>query len=438
MRTERLFLIIPVWASTLAACNWTEFDDLANKTWVDSTEKPNVKSSDWGVVIQRGADAGESTTSGTLAVIGAGPGTYSELLYSAGGSGSLKTNGLQLDALGITALDSPPILLASPKSPEIALVTTGDTASIVVATGTHALLLRQLFVGNTTLGNGAGIATTPDAAAYMQPKAFPGADPNPGPAPIVAVGDVVMGTIYNLPAGTKQPACKLTDGSNPIQVRAIAAVPGTVPGSDDFLVWNGADGKLLKYNGDNFNGCVTAAPLPPTATQTKPAFTPGHGSQILRIDDNHVLLQGHQDVSKGNASFLQVYDVTTLMPVGMAVSTEGVRSAAILSVGATNYVLAGAPQAAVHPEHDNTTFTGGAVSIYALSPQSQGIVSTTASQTLQDAQPENGQQFGRSVAVMPFNGQNVIAVAAGNEIFVYFRADLGDGTALYDDRRTGK
>jgi hypothetical protein len=39
---------------------------------------------------------------------------------------------------------------------------------------------------------------------------------------------------------------------------------------------------------------------------------------------------------------------------------------------------------------------------------------------------------------MPFNGQNVIAVAAGNEIFVYFRADLGDGTALYDDRRTGK
>lgn len=425
-------------ASSLAACNWTEFDDIAAKAWVDSTKRPDAleKSSDWGVVIQRGADASESASTGTLTVIGAGEGTYSELLYSAAGSGSLKTNSLALKDLAVNNLDAAPILLASPKSAEVALVTTGDPASIVVASGTHTLLVHQIFVGNTTLGSNAGIISTPDAAAYMQPKQFPGGPANPGPAPIVAVGDVVMGTIYMMPGGSTQPACRLTDGANPIQVRAIAAVPGPTPASDDFLVWNGVDGKLLKYDGTAFNGCATAPPLLPTPTGVKTQFLPGHGSQILRIDDTHVLLQGHQDTSKGNGSFLQVYDTTTLTPVGMMITTEGLRSAAVLSVGATNYALAGYPGAQV--DVDNASITGGAVKIFALSGTMQAITSSEADATLQDAQAENNQQFGRAVSVMPFNGQSVIAVAAQNEIFVYFRANLKSGTPLYDDRRTGK
>lgn len=422
-------------SSVLAGCNWTEFDDITNKAWVDSTTKPDLGSSDWAVVIQRGADAGESATSGTLAVIGAGEGTYSELLYSAAGSGSVKTNSLKLKDIAINNLDAVPILVASPKSAEVALITTGDPASIVVASGVHTLLVHQIFVGTTTLGSNAGIVSTPDAAAYMQPKQFPGGPANPGPAPIVAVGDVVMGTIYMLPGGAQQPACRLTDGSNPIRVRAIGAVPGPTPASDDFLVWNGADGKLLKYDGTVFNGCVTALPLLPTPTGTKTPFLPGHGSQILRIDDTHVLLQGHQDISQGNGSFLQVYDTTTLMPVGMPITTEGLRSAAVLSVGATNYVLAGYPQATV--DVDNSTITGGAVNVFTLGP-SGGISSAMPSAILQDAQAENNQLFGRGVAVMPYNGQSVIAVAAGNEVFVYFRANLKDGTPMYDERRTGK
>ena len=433
MRTQLVLAASATLAASVffGACNWTEFDDIASKTWVDSTMKPGVKSSDWGVTIQRGADAGEAATSGTLAVIGAGPGTYAELEYNAKGSANFKSNSLGLDDQGITALDSPPILLASPKSAEVALVTTGNTSSIVVATGVHTLLVRQLFVANTTLGGGAGIGTTPDAAAYLQPKPFPGGEPNPGPAPLVAVGDVVMGTIYMLPAGQAQPACKLTDGANPIQVRAIAAVPGT-GATDDFLVWNGADGKLLKYKGDDaFNGCATVAPIAPTATQTKPTFTPGHGSQILRIDATHVLLQGHQDVAKGNASFLQVYDISTLTPVGMPIATDGLRSAAVLTVGATSYAIAGYPL----NQSGSTGVAGGQVQIFELGP---GILAATPTTTLYDAQPEGNQLFGRSVAVMPYNGKDVIAVAAGNEVFVYFRANRADGQAIYDDRRQGK
>jgi hypothetical protein len=437
MRTLGFLLAV---SSVFAGCNWTEFDDITNKAWVDSTTKPDLGSSDWAVVIQRGADASESATSGTLAVIGAGEGTYSELLYSATGSGSVKTNSLKLKDIAINNLDAVPILVASPKTAEVALITTGDPASIVVASGVHTLLVHQIFVGTTTLGSNAGIVSTPDAAAYMQPKQFPGGIANPGPAPIVAVGDVVMGTIYMPPSVFQQPACRLTDGGNPIQVRAIAAVPGPAvpPGqtqTDDFLVWNGADGKLLKYDGTHFNGCVTAVPLLPTPTGTKTPFLPGHGSQILRIDDTHVLLQGHQDISKGNGSFLQVYDTTTLTPVGMMITTEGLRSAAVLSVGATNYVLAGYPQATV--DVDNSTITGGAVNVFQLGAL-QAITSAMPSAILQDAQAENNQLFGRAVAVMPYNGQSVIAVAAGNEVFVYFRANLKDGTPMYDERRTGK
>ncbi len=420
----------------LGACNWTEFDDLATDTWVDSTVKPDVKSADYGVAIQRGADASESAQGGTLAVIGAGPGSYSELAYSAAGSASLSTTTVQLAAQGILTLDSPPIFLASPTSSEVALVTTGDNSSIVVATGSHTLLVRQLFTANTNLGTGAVKSTTPDAATYMRPVAFPGGGADPGPAPIVAVGDVVMGTIYALPMNTQQPACKLTDGGSPIQVRALGAVPNaTTPAIDDLLVWNGADGKLLRYDGRTmgggnvFNGCTTKSPIASTSGTNTPAHHPGRGSQILAIDQNHVLLQGH-DVTQGDAGFLQVYDVQTMAPVGIPITTPGLRSAAILTPGTENYVLAGYPSASVDGK------TAGQVQVYKLT--AGGIESSKPLATLHDAQPENNQQFGRSVAALPFNDTQVIAVAADNEIFVYFRANQTDGPALYTETRQGR
>jgi hypothetical protein len=52
--------------------------------------------------------------------------------------------------------------------------------------------------------------------------------------------------------------------------------------------------------------------------------------------------------------------------------------------------------------------------------------------TLHDASPESDQQFGRAIAVTQFNGTPVIAVAADNEVFFYFR------TALYGETREGK
>jgi hypothetical protein len=46
--------------------------------------------------------------------------------------------------------------------------------------------------------------------------------------------------------------------------------------------------------------------------------------------------------------------------------------------------------------------------------------------TLNDAEPESAQEFGRSVTTMKFNGQEILVVGAHNEIFAYYK------TALYD------
>jgi hypothetical protein len=433
MRATTTTLTILLAAATLGACNWTKFDDLADQAWANATSKPDVKSSIWGVSIQRGASAADSAGGGTLAVIGTGPGTYIELTYDESGSSHYSGTAFSLDAAGVTNLDAVPFLLASPSSSEVALVTTGNAGSVVVAQGEHTLLIRQQFVTNTTLLNSVMIRTTPTAATYMQPAEFPGLPGVPAPpGPLVAVGDVVLGTVIALPTEVKQPACKLSDGNNPIEINALAAV--SAGATDDVLVWNGADGRLLRYPGRIYNGCEPAdspAPLFQPAVADKPAFFPSRGSQILTIDPTHVLLAGQSDPMKSKASFFQVFEstATSLKPVGNAVTIDGLRSAAILDVDGTKYAIAGYPAA------DVDTKSAGNVLVFKLG--ASGIDPTQVA-TLHDAQPEDKQSFGRAVTVMPYRGKNVIAVAADNEIFVYFQAKLEDGTPLYDETRQGK
>jgi hypothetical protein len=414
MRTTMWFLLV---ASSLSACKWTEFDDLQDQTWVTSTQKPNVKSSDWGVAIQRGGD-------GRLVVIGAGQAVYSELLFDAKGTSSLAPAAVALNAqYGISNLDPQPILLASPgNTDDVALIVNGGS-SIAVLAGTQGTLdLHQVAAQPSTV----------DAATYLQ--APPRTDVGhigevPPLQPLVASGDVVLGTFYaNAPK--PQPACKLTDAGTPIGARALGAVRIGASTFDDVLAW-GANGKLYVYPGSVFHGCMTQEPK----TSVDTGFLPGHGAQILALDATHVVLQGHHDGD--DASLLQVYDVGVTPPVavGEPVGAGGpvvfskVRTAAILTSNGTQYVVAGLPTSTVN------TKVAGVVEIFTITPA--GIDARSAV-SLTDAQPESNQSFGRAVAVMPFHGKQVIAVAADNEIFVYFRAQLADGTSLYDETRQGR
>jgi len=411
MRTMMLTLLA---AASLAACKWTEFDDLQNQTWVTSVQKPDVKSTDYGVAIQRGGD-------GRLAVIGAGQATYSELVFDAKGGSSLAATTRDLGSqYGITNLGPQPILLADPSTDDIALIVDFGGSSITVLTGAQgALTPRPLSISPSTV----------DAATYMQPpnRTDVGHVGEVQPVqPLVASGDVVLGTFYANPP-SPQPKCKLVDSAaaaTAIQARALGAIRNGA--FDDVLAW-GADGKLYRYPGSVFNGCATMQ-APTTSVDT--GFMPGHGSQILAIDATHVLLQGHHDAD--DASLLQVYDVGAAPPVAVGSSVamlSKLRTAAILDVNGVKYAVAGLPTQSVHG-----TIAGG-VQIFKITATGVDDLSATP---LSDAQPETNQSFGRAVAVMPFNGKQVIAVAANNEIFVYFRVQLADGTTLYDETRQGR
>src|SRR5262249_20399627 len=131
-------------------------------------------------------------------------------------------------------------------------------------------------------------------------------------------------------------------------------------------------------------------------------------------------LQGHKDTS--DDAIMQVYNTATLMPVGGSVSLPKLKAAALLTEGTQQYVIAGYPGVVVDGK------TGGQALVFRVS--ASGIEPSPVA-TLQDAQPENNQSFGRAVAAMPYHNTQVIAVAADNEIFVYFRANQTDGTPLY-------
>ena len=309
-------------------------------------------------------------------------------------------------------------MLAAPdNTSDIALIVNGGGSSIAVLAGTQGTLnLHQVFVQPSTV----------DAATYLQapPRTDVGHVGEAQPIqPLVAAGDFVLGTCYaNVPA--PQPKCQLTDATISIKPRALGAVRIGAATFDDVLAW-GSGGKRYRYPGGVFHGCTTQEPT----TSVDTGFMPGHGSQILTLDATHVLLQGHHD--SDDASILQVYDLGATPPVavGGPVAFPKLRTAAILDSNGVKYVIAGLPTATV-----NTTIAG-AVAIFKIT--ATGIAPLSAV-TLSDAQPESNQAFGRAVAVMPFNGKQVIAVAADNEIFMYFRVQLADGTTLYDETRQGR
>lgn len=406
MRTT-MWLLLAAAAAGLGACKWTEFDDLQDQTWVDSTNKPGgVKSSDYGIAVARGAVSG--TGGGRIVVIGAGVATYSELVYDA--TGSAKFPGTQLDLemqYGIPNIGQP-VLIADPTTDDISLIVGSDNGIAMLTGASGALKLYQLFNQDK-----------PDAATYML------APTQTKELPMVAVGDSVLGALLPaLPMGGAQPICKLGDSATPgfmAQIKALAAVRVAPAPTDDVLAWD-AGGKLYKYPGTVFNGCATAAePLGSVDT----TFKPDDGSLILSIDATHVILAG----SNADGGFLQEYDAATLTAIGPAAMVPGLRTAALLKVDTQQYVVAGVPTELVN---------GKSVGQVKLFPIEADGLGTTQVAAYNDAQPDDNQSFGRGVAVMPFNGKQVIVAAANNEIFAYFRANLADGSVLYDETRQGR
>nr|MDQ3341923.1 hypothetical protein [Myxococcota bacterium] len=126
----------------------------------------------------------------------------------------------------------------------------------------------------------------------------------------------------------------------------------------------------------------------------------------------------------GSTGFLALVNLTTMQLVGTPRTENGIKTAALMVLGGKRYVVAGYPDAIV----DGNT---GAGQVQVLEVDTATGIGNSV-MTLHDAQPEGNQKFGRSVAVMPFDGKPLIVVAADNEVFTYFR------TNLYEETRAGR
>lgn len=396
-------------------CMWTEFDDLKAETWVTATGKPDNDSANWGVAITRVARSGSGAT---LGVLGASEAIYANLEVGPNGDTNTVAD-LELNtqfAIGNLAVE--PLLLSHPSADEAALVTALEANRVAV--------IRSI-AGQLTAFGVTGLAQ-PSAATFMTSPPRPG-DSGPATQVLIAQGDTVFGAFFDQTrAPNPQTNCKLVDDANAaVAIRALGSYkPSAGATSDDVLVLTDT-GKLLAYPGTVFNGCMT--PQAPKAGHVRDTMFMGavSGSQIVKVadgDTTHVLVQAHNDSNKGR---LALYRISggAIEEVGAARDIDLLKTATLFEPGDTKrYVLAGIPQAVVEG------VKAGQVQVIEVDLTSG--ISATPAMTLSDAQPEDNQAFGRGVAALPYNNKQIIAVAADNDVLLYFR------TSMYGETREGR
>ncbi len=364
----------------LGACKWGEFDDLADTTWVHATDKPNIGSTNYAMSI---VGVSTQSTGGQLAVVSNDVPNYSTLDYTTDGQADVGPNNQKLGVHFIASLSDPPIFITDGNG-KVALVERAiDAGNIAVVTGPANAVADTPFAS----------PNTPDAATFA------------GTNLIIAAGP----TIYTLGGMGVPPACTSSDTS----FKAAAL------GSDgtNLYVWTTA-------------GVFGSIPLTALAACTGgslPAFTsmfptaglmPAVGSQMHVILAKYAVLVGH--AMSSSASQIIVVDTTTMAQVGTTImNADGIKSSTTGGYGGAVYVAVGIPQRSVDG------LVSGQVELYEMAP-STGVLTTTPAIVLNDAQPESGEEFGRSLTTMKFNGQEILVVGAHNEVFAYYK------TALYD------
>jgi hypothetical protein len=360
--------------SLVAACKWTDFDDLSDTTWVRSTDSPNVGSTNYAISI---AGVTMGTSGGSLAVISDDTPDYSVIDYGADGVDKIADNDTKLGQHRIAVLTDPPLFTTDGMG-NVALAersTTGGNIAVVFGPAT------------AIAGIEFAAPAAPDAVAFA------------GGNIVVAAGN----TFYTL-LPTSQVACASMDTT--LAVAAMAADATTL------WVWS-KTGAFFSIPLTSLTPC-NGGMLPASGTTFTTSLMPGAGARVHLVGP-YAVLTGHPMGSR--AGEVLVVETASLTQKDM-LPVEGLRSSTIAGFGGKTYVAVGVPDRAVGG------VIGGQVDIAELD-LTTGMLSRMPT-TLNDAQPEDNQQFGRSVTTMKFNGTDILVVAASSEVFAYYK------TALYD------
>lgn len=381
-------------AVALTACKWTDFDDLSDQTWAHAQDKPGIGSTDYAVSIVGASTTGDG---GLVSVVSTDSPTYSTIQYDAKGGSKIGDNTLKLGQHFITSLSQKPILVTDGMG-DVALVEKAiDAGQIAVVSGPARQPGDLSFAGSP-----------PQAAAFASKLLYIAASA-PGPMmPNLFIVDVGNPT-------TPVRNCIVTDDTAmPLTASAIATT------SDKIWVWSKA-GTLFAYDKAALDACA-ATPIAIVAGSTytpATAFAPGTGARLHIVDDGthqYGVLAGASTTS----GEVQVVDLKAATPaaVGSPLMANGVLSSTIATFDGMTFLVLGFPQ----NEVKNTQ--AGEVQIFDFDPAT-GMLGASPAESLSDAQPSNGELFGRDVTTMQFNGKTVLVIAASNDVYSYYR------TALY-------
>jgi len=379
---------------SLTACKWTDFDDLSDQAWAHSQDKPSIGSTDYGVSIVGASTSGDG---GLVSVVSTDAPTYSTISYDAKGGSKTGDTVLKLGQHYIVSLSEKPILVTDGAG-NVALVEKAiDAGKIAVVSGPASAPADLAFAGSP-----------PQAATYAGSTLIIAAQAAAANAPNLFVVDGAN------PVGN----CIATepDGTTPLAAAAIAA------DTQNLWVWS-TTGDVFAYDLTAVKACTaTLAAVAGTSFSPMTAFAPGTGARIHIVGDaagaaEFAILAGHADkATNGEVVVLDLKHAGGPMQIS-TLAADGLLSSTVATFDSSMYLVLGYPTKTVK------NVAAGEVDILDLDPTT-GTLGDTPSETLFDAQPENGEVFGRDVTTMAFNGHTVLVVAASNEVFSYYRTSL--------------
>jgi len=376
----RAILLASVFFNVGAGCSWTSFDDIAKEATVQSTKDPSVGSSNFAMAI---VDTGTGIGGGQLSVLSNDQVTYTNLVYDTKG-GSSVINKIVVGG-GVFVAPQPALFVANSPTEctAVCVGTESATNTIVEFKGCASP------PGTKTLQ----VSTAPDGAAYV------------GTTLVIASGSHLY-----VDGSTGVLDCTANDdAASPAMVTGFAGLGGN---TDTLFGWT-QDGKLLTYGLTDLLTCPSlGTPAAPVNAMAGVAtgFSAAPAANVI-VSGNFAVLAGLAPSS--TTGKVVVVDVSGAPAVvGSGLDANGVRSAALGELGGGGTFLAlGFPDAS----------TGGQVQIYPFDTATGALGSVMS--TLADAQPDSGEAYGRSVAIMKYNSSTILTVAAKSEVFAYFALD---------------
>jgi hypothetical protein len=394
-----------------AACNPLAFNDLADEVWVDSSDKPDdVNSDGYAAALAYGGSGGSGA--GVLAVATTPP--YVVLLDYNGSGGLEKLH--EEVRQGLSDAES------LPPHPAIATVprewgADGPSAFLGVSSGGEHYLLP---IQAQTLDFAGSLIRLVDADSQ---------------AVAIAAGDVTdTGPEPDIVAVTRERVYLLADYTSSVNSVASSCLldggQSVVVNADGQITIGTADGVrlLLPFN---IPGATDPEALPDTPPACgggaipAPDVIDGFGTQVATGDFDE---DGEVDtaVSAPESDLVLVSFgsnpsawIEIDSPDGSHTFGEAL-AAGDLDHDSVDDLIVG------DPGYDAEAGDAGAVHVYRFDGEAPELASS-----LFDADPEEDQRFGQSVAVVDFDGDaisQILSVGATDEVFTYFRvtADATD------------